>query len=374
MGGSRIDKIIEAIMAATSGNYSVQLGLSGENDEFDILAKGVNAVIAKLKEKEESLKQMEKELKAIADNYFWQSEELKARNEEFGVYADLLQKQQIELEKHASKIVESNKQLQEEITNREIAEQELKEYAERLEEMVEERTKELRDAQEQLVRREKLAVLGQLASGIGHELRNPLGVIGNSAYYLNMKLKSGDEKVKKHLGILNREVQRSNEIITDLLDYSRTKSPSAVETNVKDIVEDALADVEIPESIVVETSLDADLPAILLDPEQIRRVFLNFLTNAVGAMPEGGKLEVKAGINGDFFEIMFRDTGEGIPKENFKKIFEPLFTTKAKGIGLGLAIVKSIVDRHNGEIEVESDIGMGTTFTVKLPRQGKEVV
>ena len=129
MGGSRIDKIIEAIMAATSGNYSVQLGLSGENDEFDILAKGVNAVIAKLKEKEESLKQMEKELKAIADNYFWQSEELKARNEEFGVYADLLQKQQIELEKHASKIVESNKQLQEEITNREIAEQEQVERA-----------------------------------------------------------------------------------------------------------------------------------------------------------------------------------------------------------------------------------------------------
>ena len=109
------------------------------------------------------------------------------------------------------------------------------------------------------------------------------------------------------------------------------------------------------------------LPRIPADIGQIRRVILNIVSNAAGAMPEGGKLEIATGVKEDFVEIMVKDTGEGIPQDIIQKIFEPLFTTKAKGIGLGLAIVKSIVDRHNGRIEAESESGKGSTFMVKLP-------
>lgn len=230
----------------------------------------------------------------------------------------------------------------------------------------------LKEAQEQLMRKEKLAAIGQLASGVGHELRNPIGVIGNSVYYLNMKLKDVDEKTKKHLDILQREVQRSNTIITDLLDFSRVKPPSLEKSDVNSLVKEALTGIKLPENITIESQFDKNLPKIPVDLEQIQRVFLNIVSNAFGAMPEGGKLEIKTGVKGDFIEIMFKDTGEGIAKENLKKIFEPLFTMKAKGIGLGLAIVKSIVDAHNGSIEVESEVGKGATFTVKLPAQGKE--
>ena len=260
--------------------------------------------------------------------------------------------------------------LEKNLSKREQVEKDLKEYAKRLEETVE----ELRATQEQLVRREKLAILGQLASGISHELRNPLGVIGNSVYYLNMKLKDADEKVARHLTILQREVQRADEIITDLLDFARTKQPSFVKADIAEVVEDALAGIEIPEGIAVETNFEVELPPILIDPGQIRRVFLNLISNAVRAMPEGGRLEIGTGVRDEFVEIIFRDTGQGIAKEDLTKIFEPLFSTMAKGVGLGLAMVKGIVDQYKGMIAVESEIGTGTTITVKLPLCGKEEV
>jgi len=257
------------------------------------------------------------------------------------------------------------------ITEQKKSEEKIKNYSKRLEEMVEERTKALKDAQEQLVRQEKLAVIGQLASGVGHELRNPIGVIGNSTYYLNMKLKDVDDKTKKHLDILQREVLRTNTIITDLLDFSRVKPPAFEEADLNNIVKETISTTEVPENITLETKLDEKLPRISVDADQIGRVIMNIASNAVGAMPEGGRLAIKTVVKKDFVEITFKDTGEGISKENLQKIFEPLFTTKAKGIGLGLAIVKGIVEGHKGEIEVESEVGKGSTFIIKLPAQSK---
>jgi len=257
------------------------------------------------------------------------------------------------------------------ITEQKKSEEKIKNYSKRLEEMVEERTKALKDAQEQLVRQEKLAVIGQLASGVGHELRNPIGVIGNSTYYLNMKLKDVDDKTKKHLDILQREVLRTNTIITDLLDFSRVKPPAFEEADLNNIVKETISTTEVPENITLETKLDEKLPRISVDADQIGRVIMNIASNAVGAMPEGGRLAIKTVVKKDFVEITFKDTGEGITKENLQKIFEPLFTTKAKGIGLGLAIVKGIVEGHKGEIEVESKVGKGSTFIIKLPAQSK---
>lgn len=239
--------------------------------------------------------------------------------------------------------------------------------SEKLEQRVRERTQELERTQKELIHKEKLAAVGQMASSVGHELRNPLGVIGNSAYYLNMKLKDADEKVKKHLGILQREVEQSNRIITDLLDFSRTASLSLERFQLNSIIRSSLDSISIPDNLTVEKRLNEELPKILIDPVQIEQVFRRILINAVEAMPTGGKLEIRTGVAGNFAEIIFKDTGEGIDKEILQDIFDPLYTTKMKRIGLGLTIAKSIVDMHKGRVEVKSKPGKGSTFTVKLP-------
>lgn len=253
------------------------------------------------------------------------------------------------------------------ITERKKTEEKLKEYSEKLKKKVEERTRELQDAQEKLIRKEKLAMLGQLAGSVGHEIRNPLGTISNSVYFLKMKLKDADEKVLKHVAVIDRNVQRANRIITDLLDSSRVRPPSLIESSVNDIVKDTLESIEMPATISVNLKFEKNIPRILLDPDQMRLVFRNIIINAVEAMPKGGILEIRTEAGADFIHIMFRDTGKGIQKENIQKIFEPLFTTKASGIGLGLAIVKSIVEGHRGTIEIHSKIGEETTVIVKLP-------
>ncbi len=232
--------------------------------------------------------------------------------------------------------------------------------------------------QEKLMRSEKLAAVGKIAGGIGHDLRNPLNIIDNAALYLSEVLQDMDEHVRKQLNIINRAVQRSTKIVTDLLDFARAKPPSLDRCNINDIVKEALSNMETPGNITLKTQMDEDMPEILIDVHQIQRVFLNIISNAFRAMPEGGSLTIKSRVNSlpskdqiesGFVEVEFKDTGEGIKEENLKKIFEPLFTTRSKGIGLGMAIVKDIIEKHNGTIDVQSAVGKGTTFTVKLPNK-----
>jgi PAS domain S-box-containing protein len=276
----------------------------------------------------------------------------------------------------------------EDITERKRAEEELKEYSERLEEIVEERTRELRDAQEQLIRREKLAVLGQLAGGVGHELRNPLGAIKNAAYFLNMVLEEPESEVKEAMEIMAKEVATSEKIISSLLDFARAKPPTRRKVDVNDLVRNALSRATVPEKVEVVTQLE-ELPAILADPDQLGQVFANIILNGFQAMPEGGQLVVKTSEVSEkpprsgWVAVSFADTGVGIPEENLGKLFEPLFTTKAKGIGLGLAVTRTLVEGHGGTIEIQSpstlrrgsgqaglrtgEVGKGSTFTVRLP-------
>ena len=253
------------------------------------------------------------------------------------------------------------------------AEQALKKYAERLEDRVAERTQELLDAQEQLVRREKLATLGQLAGGVAHELRNPLGAIGQAAYFLNMVLPEPDPGVKQALDIIDKEVKRSSAIIRSLLDFARAAPPVRQKVDVNEIVRQSLSHIGAPESITVLCQLDETLPGIAVDPTQLALVFDNLILNAVQAMTppyagdEGGRLTVCSEVaNGGRVAVSVADTGAGIPPENLDKIFEPLFTTKAKGIGLGLAMSKRLVEGHEGKIEVQSEVGKGSCFTVLL--------
>ena len=260
--------------------------------------------------------------------------------------------------------------VQRELTERQRAEEALKEYSERLEEMVEERTQELCDAQERLICQEKLATLGQLAGGVGHELRNPLGVISNAVYFLQMMQPDADETIEEYLGIISSEVRGAEKIISDLLDFSRTRFPDREKIAISDLVAQVLERCPAPDNVEVTTEIAPDLPPVLVDPRQIGQVLGNLVTNAYQAMPDGGRLTIETS---EVFRkprsvaISISDNGCGISEENRAKIFEPLFTTKAKGIGLGLAMSKNLLEANGGSIGMESDVGKGSTFTVRLP-------
>ncbi len=230
---------------------------------------------------------------------------------------------------------------------------------------------------QKLLHQEKLAAIGQLASGIAHELKNPLGVIKGVTYYLRQILKTKEEKVFRHLEMIDKEVAISSRIINDLLEFSRVPKISLEPVKVNQVLEGTLELVEKPDKISLRKDFLSDLPQIEGDADRLRQVFSNLISNAYDAMPEGGKLTISTGIvtnqitalagSPKFVEIRIQDSGCGIAKENLEKIFDPLFTTKSKGTGLGLAVCKGIIEAHKGEISVESELNKGTVFTVKLP-------
>jgi len=283
------------------------------------------------------------------------------------------------------------------ITARKRVELQLAEYSEHLEEMVDERTRELRSAQEQLVRQERLAMLGQLAGSIGHELRNPLGVISNAIYYLKMSQPEASDKVREYLDIIEKETRTSDKIVSDLLDFTRAKLADRELASVSELVNQTLERYPAPPSVQVVFEIPADLPKIYADLQHVAQILGNLVTNAFQSMistsldqrvladstsqvsnpwreqasstglPGGGKLTISAVVQGDLVGVAVQDTGPGISPENMDKLFQPLFTTKSKGIGLGLPVSKKLAEANGGKIEVESVVGLGSTFTVYLP-------
>ena len=247
------------------------------------------------------------------------------------------------------------------------AEKELLKYSKNLQKMVEDRTKKLKEAQEELVRKEKLAVLGQLSGGVGHELRNPLGVISNAAYFLKETLTDADKTTKEYLDIISQEVIDAEKIVSNLLDLSRTKPSERTEVAVSELILKILDKKHPPKDIKVTTNIPKDISSIFVDSNQISQVLTNLITNAYQAMTDGGSLTINAREHKNKVYIDIIDTGCGIPKKDTEKIFEPLYTTKARGIGLGLSVSKNLVEANNGSIKVESTKGKGTTFTVILP-------
>ncbi len=251
------------------------------------------------------------------------------------------------------------------------AKTELEEWSIQLERKVRERTHELQEAQDQVLRSERLATIGQLSASIGHELRNPLGVLSNSLYFLNLKLKDGDEKVRKHLATMKREMTRSTKIISDLLDFSRNRESSFGISDLNQMIEEVFSRVSIPEGVEVRKDM-GDIPTTVADATKLQSILLNLISNGIEAMPEGGILRVKTSRNGKYVEAEISDTGVGMSKENLGKIFEPLFTTKSKGIGLGLCVTKRFIENHGGTIEVESRLNAGSTFRIRFPIEGKK--
>jgi len=258
------------------------------------------------------------------------------------------------------------------VTERKLAEQKLLAYSEHLEEMVNERTRELREAQEQLMRQERLAVLGQLAGSMGHELRNPLGVISNAVYFLKLAQPDADEKVKEYLSIIENEARTSDKIITDLLDFSRSKVADRQQVSVSDVLQQTLKRFPAPPTVQVEFEIPSDLPPVFVDSMNLIQILGNLFVNAYQSLPVGlGRVEVTAVLQDDMVSIAVRDNGSGIPPENMAKLFEPLFTTKIKGIGLGLAVSRKLAEANGGRIEVQSEAGAGSVFTVWVPINGQ---
>ncbi len=253
------------------------------------------------------------------------------------------------------------------ITERKRMLQRLEEYSQQLERMVEQRTKQLRDTQEQLVKAERLAAIGQVAAMVGHDLRNPLTGISGAAYYLKMKLgPKAEKRMIQMLEIIEKDVQYSNKIITDLMDYSREIKLELTETTPKSIIAESISLIQIPEKVQLADST-LNEPKIKIDIDKMKRVFANFIKNAVEAMPQGGKLTISSRASSNNVEFMLIDSGVGMTKEVSEKIWTPFFTTKAKGMGLGLAICRRIIEAHQGKISVESIVGEGTTFTIAIP-------
>jgi two-component system, NtrC family, sensor kinase len=249
------------------------------------------------------------------------------------------------------------------------------------------RTSELLDAQEALVRKEKLAILGQLSGSVGHELRNPLGVMSNAVYFLKLVLSDADGTTKDYLEIIKHEIDNCLRIISDLLDFARTRPPQRQSVTAEELIRQSVERCTIADNITVTIDIPEALPSVHVDPPQLGQVLMNLITNGAQSMPDGGALCLSArlvpsavgvaGVPGDqagsppqntfdSVAISVTDSGAGITKENRKKLFQPLFTTKTKGIGLGLVVCKNLVEANGGRIAVESESGKGTTFTVTL--------
>jgi len=239
-------------------------------------------------------------------------------------------------------------------------------------EELKEKTRQLLEAQEELVRKEKLAVLGQVASSVGHELRNPLGVMSNAVYYLQTVLPDADETTKEYLGIIRDEIADAERIVSDLLDSVRTKPPHKETADVAQLIAQVMGKCAIPPSVTVRLDIPAAISPLRADAMQIQQVLRNLVSNGVEAMAGGGTLEIAAVENRQDgnIRISVRDSGAGIAPEQMGKLFQPLYTTKVRGIGLGLVVVKNLTEANGGRVEVESEPGKGSAFSITLPSGG----
>ncbi len=254
---------------------------------------------------------------------------------------------------------------------RKVLERKIGEYSKHLKCMVDLRTVQLKDANERIVKSERLAAIGELAGMVGHDLRNPLAGIKNAVYYLKKKgTDISETKSKEMLEIIDKAIDHSDSIINDLLDYSREIHLEQTKYVTKILVDEAIGMIQVPERIQIINNVP-DTIWIWVNADKMMRVFINFINNGIDAIPEKGIITITSCQTRNYMKIKFSDTGKGIPEETLKKLFTPLFTTKAQGMGFGLSICKRIVESHGGTITVKTAINKGTTFTIALPIKPK---
>ena len=265
------------------------------------------------------------------------------------------------------------------VTERKKTEAELETYQKNLEAMVKERTKKLELAQKELIRQEKLAVLGQLTATVSHELRNPLGVIQSSNYYLQRKVKEPDDKIQKHLRRVEEQVDICDTIVADLLEYTRGNKSELSQNDINAWLPDLLDQLSESEKIPIHVTLLESIPPFFHDPVKMRQVILNLLKNAIQAVQEKvaqsqsekevftPKIKLSVLSKKDRIIFLVEDNGVGMEDVTLEKAIEPLFTTRDRGTGLGLANVHKIISDHCGEIALTSKPGKGTKVSITLP-------
>jgi signal transduction histidine kinase len=251
------------------------------------------------------------------------------------------------------------------ITERKQIEQKLEEHSKNLAELVDERTKQLKDV-------ERLAAIGQTAGMIGHDIRNPLQAIAGELFLMKQEIDSSPDSqckrgVRESLCAIQEQVDYINKVISDLQDYARPLKPELVEVNLCTAIPQLLSTVTVPSNIQAFAQCDSQLLKLKLDLTFLKRILVNLATNAIQAMPNGGKLTIKAFEEDNNVSITVEDTGVGIPDEIKPKLFQPLMTTKSKGQGFGLPVVKRLIEAQNGKISFQSENGKGTTFTIQRP-------
>jgi two-component system CheB/CheR fusion protein len=251
------------------------------------------------------------------------------------------------------------------VSERKLLESKIEEYNKNLEHVLEERTKQLKDA-------ERMATIGQVAGMVGHDIRNPLQAVISDLYLARSNLSAlpedqNKEGLSESLEDIEKSIEYINKIVADLQDYARPLRPTAKETNLANLCTGITSKCNIPNNIEFSCDIDQQTTQITTDPELLTRALTNLVTNAVQAMPKSGKLTVRSYRQQGDTIIEVKDTGVGIPEEAKAKLFTPLFTTKPKGQGFGLAVVKRVIEVMNGTISVESQKDKGTTFTIRLP-------
>jgi signal transduction histidine kinase len=235
-------------------------------------------------------------------------------------------------------------------------------------EKLEQKLEELKKTQDMLVRSEKLAALGGLVSHISHEVNNPLMIISGNAQ-LALMAGTTEEEIGQYLKVIKEQCGRAKEIIQRLLKFSKPAKGEVKDVDVNSALEEVVKLVEHQfrlANVNIERRFHSGLPAVKIDDRQLDEVILNLLNNARDAMPEGGAITMTTSKEGDYVRVDIKDTGEGIPEQNLKKLMEPFFTTKKKGTGLGLSICYGIIKAYDGELKFESKVGEGTTATILL--------
>ena len=229
---------------------------------------------------------------------------------------------------------------------------------------------EVKALTDQLIRADRLAAMGELTAGVAHEVRNPLGIIRASVQLVE-DARGDSKRINEATGIIKQEIDRLDRVIKALLDFGRPSEPTLRPTNVEDVVSDVVMFTRRfagQASVELETEFASGLPLVSADADQLKQVLVNLVSNAVQAMePKGGAITVRVWDDDGFVFMSIRDTGPGIPPEDLRRVFDPFYSTRDDGTGLGLTIVHRIIDQHGGRIEVESELGVGTTFTVALP-------
>jgi signal transduction histidine kinase len=213
---------------------------------------------------------------------------------------------------------------------------------------------------------ERLASLGQIAGGIAHEIRNPLNVIKSSHYYLKTAKAPSPEKRDDHMQRIERNVIQAEQVVTTLTNFARMPVPELRPFPLEPCIRQALEDCAVPVGHEVEVACPAELPPALADPGQIRIALGNLIRNACDAMPSDGRLTLRARADADGVEVAVIDTGVGIAPPDLGRITKPLYSTKARGLGLGLALVRMILEKNGGDLKVASELGRGSTFTIRL--------